>query len=1399
MNTAVSKDSNQSEYYLGLDIGTASVGWAVTNAEYELVKKHRKHLWGVRLFDTADTAAERRLHRAARRRHQRRLQRQRLLKEIFQDKIDEVDPHFFERLKESSYHTEDRSGHFLSILFNDESFKDTDYFAKFPTIFHLRSHLIHHPEEKPDIRILYLAIHSILKHRGHFLFPGESLESVSSFNLLFDALLKNVEDSLQCVLHVSCSPESVGSILKKKRRTDKKNELMKVLTLTRTTEEEIEETPKKLIAELIKALSGTPFLLSSLFENESYKESELDRIEFDKEGFEDKKESIEVLLEPEEYALIETLEGIYNWTLLSDILNGEKFISDAKVSSYAEHKNDLKQLKLLVKKYAGSAYYKAFKDPSIQNNYAHYIGTGNKAGKKVQVDLKGKCLQEDVNKYLYNLLKPYQNDEDSILGSMLEKLEQKSALPKQRVRDNRVIPHQLHLKELQVILDNAQHYFPFLAIPDADGYTPHQKIVSMLTFRIPYYVGPLNTSHMEKGGNEGFCWMVRQQGKEDVPIFPWNWYEVVDKNASAEKFITRMTNSCTYLFNEEVLPKYSLLYNRYMVLNELNNLKINGEPISVDLKQKLYDELFLKSGKKNITLKMLQKFLVVNNIVNKGDVATIEGIDNGFANSLKSYIDFAPYLEARILSEDEIEKIIEWKAYYVDDATILKEKIAQELHEKLTSEQIDDITKLVRNYKGWGRLSRAFLEDIYHVDRATGEGYSIIHMMWETNENLMELLSSKYDYLDEIQRINNETLINTKFSYESLVKPLSVSPPVKRQIWQTLLVVHELKKVMGKAPKRVFVEMAREEREKKRTTSRKESLRILYDRCKNDITFNNALLESLETKTDAELRNDRLYFYYTQMGRCPYCGGKIELDQMNNTQLYDIDHIYPQSLIKDDSLNNRVLAHKTCNGEKGNSYPISSHWQNTMIGFWNVLLDRSLISKEKYARLTRTTPLNEEELFAFINRQLVETRQSTKVVASILKNLFQDEKTEIVYVKARNVSSFRADFEIKKSRLVNDHHHAHDAYLNIVVGNAFHTKFTADARNFIKELRRGDQFYNASNIFSRSIQRNGRLAWIADERYEANRGKSKSEKQETGTIVTVRRTLQNHQVLVTRQAVEVSGALFKLQPLKKKKNLLPLKGSSQILLDTTKYGGYNAPATAYFALVEHEKKGKPVRQLVPVPILYAEQFKQDANAFAKYCVEELNLHNPIVLESRLLKNQLVTIRNFHMSLSGSTEPKVLANSAVQLVLNEEKYDYVAQIDKYLSLLKKVKDTEVEENAEILAESLHISKQDNLSLYEQLLAKERDSIYRYRPANQAKFLEEKKSTFESLEIKAQCEVLVQIINLFTCTPESANLTKLGGGASSGIVKFQSQITDREAKLIHQSPTGIFTKTRRIYEL
>lgn len=96
-------------YYLGLDVGTESVGWAVTSCEYELLRHRGNAMWGVRLFDEAKGAAERRSYRTARRRAARRRQRLDLLELIFSEEIGRVDPLFFVRLKESALHLDDKT------------------------------------------------------------------------------------------------------------------------------------------------------------------------------------------------------------------------------------------------------------------------------------------------------------------------------------------------------------------------------------------------------------------------------------------------------------------------------------------------------------------------------------------------------------------------------------------------------------------------------------------------------------------------------------------------------------------------------------------------------------------------------------------------------------------------------------------------------------------------------------------------------------------------------------------------------------------------------------------------------------------------------------------------------------------------------------------------------------------------------------------------------------------------------------------------------------------------------------------------------------------------------------------------------------------------------------------
>ena len=88
--------------------------------------------------------------------------------------------------------------------------------------------------------------------------------------------------------------------------------------------------------------------------------------------------------------------------------------------------------------------------------------------------------------------------------------------------------------------------------------------------------------------------------------------------------------------------------------------------------------------------------------------------------------------------------------------------------------------------------------------------------MWETNDNLMELLAKdKYTYQEELVNKQNKLCKDlTEIQAEDL-DDYYFSAPVKRMVWQTILVIKEIEKVMGEPPKRLFVEMTRSEDDKK--------------------------------------------------------------------------------------------------------------------------------------------------------------------------------------------------------------------------------------------------------------------------------------------------------------------------------------------------------------------------------------------------------------------------------------------------------------------------------------------------------------------------------------------------------------------------------------------------------
>lgn len=1335
------------DYYLGLDLGTSSIGWAVTDEKYDILRFNKKFMWGTHLFDTGNTAAERRIFRTSRRRLKRKKNRIELLQTLFSEEISKKDFGFFQRLKESQYDIEDKTVKNKNTLFMDEDYTDQDYHTKYPTIYHLRKALIDNEENAFEIRKLYLAISHILSHRGHFLFEGEPSNNLEFDNLefddIFDEFIKYLNEELNINFKVKSdvSLEIIKEILTDKmlNRTKKKEKLSELL----------EEEKNKIYQEIWKLLVGNEAKMATIFDNKEYEEA---KISFSKGNYDEKEEEYESIL-GEKIVLAQKAKAIYDRILLQNILKEDKYLSYSKVKLYNEHKNDLKILKDVLKNLDKEIYREVFSENGLYEEY----------------------IKKNKKEEFYKKIKSYFNGEniDEIVKNILNKIELDNFLPKQKIKDNGVIPRQVHQKELEIILKNAEKHFSWLTEKDETGLSVSKKIMKIFEFKIPYYVGPLNSK-------SPFAWIER---KEYGKILPWNFESMVDTSKTAEKFIKKMTNKCTYLLGKDVIPKNSLLYTKYMVLNELNNLKIRGEKIQVDLKQKIYTELFQKN--KKIGMRTLVEFLKSQNIV--VTKTEITGIDGTFNTSLGSYIDMMKIFGEENIVKDSYKKMIEdiilWITLYGEEKELIKSKIKEKYLDKVTPEEMKLILKL--KYKDWSRLSKEFLTEIKTMDEETGELISIIEMLWRKNENIMELLSYKYDFSDKIKEYNGINEEEKNITYEDLVKDLQVSPSVKKMIWRALVIVKEIKKITKKSPKKIFIEMARDtQTEKKRTEKRKDKLLELYKNIKNDDSIKE-LEKNLKDRTNDDLKSKKLYLYYLQLGRCMYSGEVIRLEDLMNDNLYDIDHIYPQSKIKDDSFDNTVLVKKQINADKTDVYPIDKSIQVKCKALWTSLKERGLMSNTKYERLTRTEEFSDDELAGFISRQLVETRQATKVLADLLKSIFGSD-TRIVYVKAGLTSDFRQKFGIYKFRELNDYHHAHDGYLNIVTGNIYNTLFTDNPYNFIKDRNKENRTYNLNKVFEREND-----VWNPNT-----------------MISKIERYIYKIRPLFTRASYERKGKFYNIQYVKKGKNLVSKKNN----LDTEKYGGYSGVENSYFIIYSYKQKNKETKKIDTIPVYLREKINSDKDIIT-YLKEKNKIEGDIkILENRIKIGAKIRFDNEIYYLKGKPDENRLSVGYMkQLILSKSNYEVMRKIIKNIEKLnlenveeklsKMLKNSK--NSKELTTEEINIKINTVYrELYEKISEKEFGKIFstitiplkEYLAKSNLEILED----FNKLDIFSKVRVLEEIFRVITRL-DNFSLKDMGGhkAITNARISINKILKSKDFCIINQSPTGLFVFEKKVF--
>lgn len=1346
----------KNSYSIGLDIGTSSVGWAVINSKtFKIVRRGNKALWGVRLFEEASTAEARRLFRGTRRRYDRRRKRIQLLQEEFNEEISKVDPKFFQKLKESFYNENDNINKTVKMA-SEEKIKIKEYNKKYPTIYHLRKSLIEETKQF-DIRLVYLAIHHIIKYRGNFLYGTSSL-SINDVNI--KEKLENVFNNFLGINEIASDVELANidyDIVEKSlfisSKNDKKIELEK---------EFVKVFQKRNVKELVKLFVGDKFSINTLFNKDNEEDI---KISFRGTDYDDNYSSICKNI-PNEIEILEELKEIYDMIFLKTLLNDDdaKNLSSLMVKKYGNHQKDLKDLKKLLgidRKIYNVIFKNTKAKQCLYDNYIHNIISYEDFSKEIKNGIEK--LNDSIISEEYIILEK----------EISSKIDKGTFMPRITDVDNGKFPYQLNKDELINIINNQGKYYPFLKEMLEDGNV--FKIVQLLEFRIPYYVGPLNNTTKDKNKQNSNAWLIKKQ--DNIKITPYNFKEVVDLESSAEKFITRMLGHCTYLLKEPSMANNSILYSKFKVLNELKQIKVGElgkeERLTLKNQKKIYEELFLKTSG-SITDKKFKEYLKNQKEFEmyEEDISVIGySADNKFANNMQSYIDFFGengFFKETNYGFKDAEKIISLMTIF-EDKEVLQKKLEKE-YPNLTRQALKGICS--KKYKGWSSLSEKLLTGLYCKDKITGENKSILNLMEETSENFMQIINNEEYNFDKKIADYNKIDTTQKISYE-LIDELATSPANKRGIYQATKVVEEIINYMGYEPEGITLEMARGDEQKVRKDDKKRQLEKIYEANKKNISEYNKLKNELSNKE--KIDSEKLFLYFIQEGKSLYSSTPLDINKLDE---YEVDHIIPRTLIKDNSIDNKALVLREENQIKAANFVLPEQFRTVrMKGWWQHLKKIGLISSKKYNNLSRYK-YDEKIIEGFINRQLVETRQVCKHVANILNNFHKEAKVN--YIPASLSHNYREKNKLYKFRDINDYHHAHDAYLAAVLGE-YKNKYLKrkidydNLKEFTKKLYDEKRYKELKygyviNSLDPTIQD------LSIDFIDRKTGELLFDVEKFNQ--TVCDTLYRNDILISKKLEIRTGEYYNQTKLKKGNRGLRLKSN----LPTEMYGSYSSLNPTYAVVVKYTKKGKEEQKMIGMPIVIAEKSKKKREVKDYYIKDLLGLQPGDtfnIVKDKIPFNTLLNWDGALCYLVGASDKVEVCNAKEFHITKENMQKWKNSLLRlYNNRESVINDDEYDEELVEIINYIINKIKSEYKLYENLIPQ----------------LEEMfdNNILNDLDIKSKEKIIIEMLNLLKVNSLTANLKKVLGEKYSSAFGRKPKKNISHAKIINKSVTGLWEK-------
>ena len=489
-----------------------------------------------------------------------------------------------------------------------------------------------------------------------------------------------------------------------------------------------------------------------------------------------------------------------------------------------------------------------------------------------------------------------------------------------------------------------------------------------------------------------------------------------------------LIGKCTFYPDEYRASKASYTAQEFNLLNDLNNLTVPTETKKLSEEQKKTIVEYAKTAKTlgaSTLLKYIAKLIGAS-------VDQIHGyrIDPDKKPEMHTFEVYRKMQSLETIRVEELPRnVIDELAHILTLNTEregIEEAINAKLKDTFSQDQVLELVQFRKNNsslfsKGWHNFSIKLMIEL-------------IPELYETSEEQMTILTRLG------KQKSKETSKRTKYIDEKELTEEIYNPVVAKSVRQAIKIINEATKKYGIFDN-IVIEMARENNEE---DAKKEYIK----RQKANLDEKNAAMEKAASQYNGkkELPDNvfhghkelatKIRLWHQQGEKCLYTGKNIPIsDLIQNQYKYEIDHILPLSLSFDDSLSNKVLVLATANQEKGQRTPFQA--LDSMDDAWSYrefksyVKDSKLLGNKKKEYLLTEEDISKIEVKQkFIERNLVDTRYSSRVVLNALQDFYKEHQfdTTISVVRGQFTSQLRRKWGLEKSRETY-HHHAVDALI----------------------------------------------------------------------------------------------------------------------------------------------------------------------------------------------------------------------------------------------------------------------------------------------------------------------------------------------------------------------------------